>query len=368
MDGFHVVRPDDRDLAQWDRLAVDTSAPPFLRPGWIQAWSSAFGQQRNLHAALVRRDGRLVAVLPVLRRNGSLVGVSNAHTPAVAHVAADMAAARELFCGIVDCNFRKVDLRLVPARGPTSEALLHASTTLGRGFLSHSMREQPFVDVTSSWTEYETRRLTAKRRSNLRRLERRLAEFGTVQFQVHHGEQSLEPLLEEGFQLEAGGWKGRAGTAVLCRPSTRQFYFDLAAWAAQVGVLRLACLRIGDRLAAFSFSVEQHAVHYGLKTCYDESLARFAPGIVLTHRLIRYASEEPELSRLEMLGEANDYKAEFATGYSGQERIEVFGRGWLGDASRAMSSARHGTRQALRKYVPQPVRTKLRHATRRMRT
>jgi CelD/BcsL family acetyltransferase involved in cellulose biosynthesis len=303
----------------------------------------------------------------VLRRNGSLLSVSNAHTPAVAHVAANKAAGRELFRGIVEENFRKVDLRRVPARGCTREALLDASKSLGHGFLSHSSRAQPFVDVTGTWTEYETRQLTAKRRSSLRRLERRLAELGSVRFDVHHGEQSLEPLLEEGFQTEARGWKGRAGTAVLSRPSTRRFYFDLAAWAAQAGILRLACLRIDDRLAAFSFSVEQHAVHYGLKTCYDESLARFAPGIVLTYKIIRYASEEPGLSRLEMPGGGSDYKAEFATGYSEQEHIEVFRRGWLGNASRAISNAQHGTRETLKRYVPQPVRRRLYDATGRTR-
>lgn len=366
-DGFHLVRPDERDLTQWDRLAVETAAPPFLRPGWIQAWSLAFGRQRDLHAALVRRGGELVAVLPVLRSNGSIVGVSNAHTPGVAHVARDAVAVRELFCKILERNFRKVDLNLVPARGPTSEGLIQASEGLGRDYVLHSVGRQPYVDSTGSWTEYERHQLTAKRRSTLRRLERRLAELGTVTFDVHDGRESLDALLDEGFRTEAQGWKGQTGTAVLSRPSTRQFYFTLASWAAQAGILRLACLRVDDRLAAFSFSLEQDAVHYGLKTSYDESLARFAPGILLTHRLIRYAFDHPGLSRLEMLGAADHYKAEFATGCREQERIQVFGQGVLGDTSRVVSSAQHSARRTVKKYLPQTVATRLCRATRRLR-
>jgi hypothetical protein len=104
-----------------------------------------------------------------------------------------------------------------------------------------------------------------------------------------------------------------------------------------------------------------------LKTGYDESLARFAPGILLTHKLIRYAFDHPELSRVEMLGAADQYKAEFATGCREQRRIQVFGTGVLADTSRVVSRAGHSARETMKKHVPQPVVTRVRAATRRLR-
>src|SRR5207247_10269646 len=65
--------------------------------------------------------------------------------------------------------------------------------------------------------------------------------------EVVDGSERLDELLEEGFRVEASGWKSRAGTAIASRPDTRRFYTDVARWASDRGWLRLAFLRLGGR-------------------------------------------------------------------------------------------------------------------------
>jgi glucose/arabinose dehydrogenase len=42
-------------------------------------------------------------------------------------------------------------------------------------------------------------------------------------------------LLAEGFRVEASGWKGAAGSAIIAHRNTHQFYREVASWGAEQG-------------------------------------------------------------------------------------------------------------------------------------
>jgi CelD/BcsL family acetyltransferase involved in cellulose biosynthesis len=73
-----VVREVNALAAEWDDLALRTDAPPFVRPGWIDTWWSAFGHGQ-LHILTLRREGDLVTILPLARHRGLLHSCSNVH-------------------------------------------------------------------------------------------------------------------------------------------------------------------------------------------------------------------------------------------------------------------------------------------------
>jgi CelD/BcsL family acetyltransferase involved in cellulose biosynthesis/LmbE family N-acetylglucosaminyl deacetylase len=356
---FAIETPGSDVHARWEQLAVETGAAPFLRPGWVNAWTSAFGQTAALRVATVRRNGALVAALPVLARRGALVGVANAETPAVGVVAADKEAARQLAHGLLGVGARRIDLTFLDADGTTACGLRELDVRRAQNALWQTVRYQPFVNVGGDLEEYERRRLSAKRRSGLRRLQRRLAEAGTVDFTVTDGGEQPRALAEEGFALEARGWKGRAGTAVQSRRPTREFYAAASRWAADAGILRLAFLRLDGAPLAFALCLEQHGVLYGLKLAYDEQHAPLAPGIVLIHRLLEHAFWQSTLRRMEMLGEAEGFKLEFADGTTEQLRARFFRPGYRGVADRRAAEAVEEARNSLRMWLPEPLRAQL---------
>jgi CelD/BcsL family acetyltransferase involved in cellulose biosynthesis len=363
---FRIEHLGPEDEKRWDELALRTCAAPFLRPGWTQAWAQAFAGASDMQAATVRRGGDLVGVLPLVRRGGALLGAANAETPGVGAVLADTAAADALAQGLFRGCARRVDLTFLPDGDPLTAALRRAEQERERTLLWHSMRSQPFVDTRGMAAEYEERRLSTRRRRDLRRQERRLATLGDVELEIRNGDRDLEALVDEGFRMEADGWKGRAGTAVLVRPATREFYVAMARWAAEVGILRLAFLRVSGTPVAFSFALEQNGVHYGLKLVYDESFANLGPGLLLMHRLIRRAFDEPALTRFELLGEADSYKMEFADGATEQLRVRIFGEGLWGALGRAIADTQHSARQAARERLPEPTRARLTAAVARL--
>src|SRR5690242_17133203 len=72
---------DPRLAEEWDSLADRAGAPPWARPGWVEAWWSAFGSGGLEFLTTYSSDGRLAGVMPVARRRGRLEAVVNWHSP-----------------------------------------------------------------------------------------------------------------------------------------------------------------------------------------------------------------------------------------------------------------------------------------------
>ena len=124
------------------------------------------------------------------------------------------------------------------------------------------------------------------------------------------GSDRLDQLLEEGFAVEAAGWKGARASAMVSRPETAEFYRRVAAWAADRGWLRLAFLRLDGQAFAFDFAVEEGDVHYLLKTGFDPAFGRFAPGMILRYEMLARAFSNG-LRSYEFLGADEPWKLEW---------------------------------------------------------
>ncbi|MGY1604685.1 GNAT family N-acetyltransferase [Geodermatophilus sp. SYSU D00815] len=356
MEEFAVERLDAEAERAWDALALASGTSPFLRPGWVLASVSAFGDDDALRLASVRRDGALVAVLPLVRRRGGFSAVSNSETSETGLVARDDDAARALVAGLLRRRVPQVDLPGLPVSELTARVLRQVEPGSPRPFLWYPAGQNPYVDVSGDWAGYEAERLSSKRRQRLRNIERRLAKLGAVEFQVVAAPGAELPrLLEEGFGIELAGWKGRAGTAVLSAPTTRELYWRSGAWAAEAGILRLAFLRVGGRPAAFAMNLEQDGRRYGLKFAYSEEFAQHSPGTLMLQRMVRHGFEEPGLSRFFFLGAPDDYKLVFADGVEELVRVRMFGRGPAAIARRAYQRAR----STARAHVPERVLRRL---------
>jgi CelD/BcsL family acetyltransferase involved in cellulose biosynthesis len=128
------------------------------------------------------------------------------------------------------------------------------------------------------------------------------------------------PVFEECLRLEAAGWKGEAGTAILCSPGMAAFYREVLAQLARSGELRLSTLRLDGRLAAFDFGFLFGDRIFSMKTAYDESLKKVVPGLVLRLSIVEHCFEHG-LAANELLGGDLPWKRNFAT--STREHVTV---------------------------------------------
>jgi CelD/BcsL family acetyltransferase involved in cellulose biosynthesis len=156
---------------------------------------------------------------------------------------------------------------------------------------------------------------------------------GSLDFSIVTGGLGLGALLDEMFALEAAGWKGREGSAILSCPKETLFYRSLAFAAADAGALRMALLREEGRLIAYEYCIVGGASVFAMKVGYDENRRRLQPGHMAALMNIRALCEEPGLDYYDMLGNSMRlaaYKQRFATDYRTVSRIRLFARTPLG--------------------------------------
>jgi CelD/BcsL family acetyltransferase involved in cellulose biosynthesis len=326
---------------QWDDLADAAGASPFVRPGWINAWAGSFRRQRPRLLAL-SDSGRLLAALPLMLSRRRLRSPTNWHTGDFGSLSADDARAVSLFEALLASRATTVDLSHIDAAD--LQRFETAAKAAGRLQVSWVQQESPFVDTTAPWEAYTSVRDTRW----LRQLGKRRAQLerrGELVLDIQLGDTNLESLLEEGFRLEATGWKGGSGTAVLSNPETQRFYWEVARWAAQKGLLRLAFLRLDGRAIAFDFCLEDDRRHYFLKTGFDPALKPQAPGLILRHDMIRRAFDLG-LQSYELLGGAESYKLAWTNETRARYRALAFRRSPAGLAM--WLAYRHGRPAAKR--------------------
>jgi CelD/BcsL family acetyltransferase involved in cellulose biosynthesis len=304
--------------AEWEDLADRTSAPPFARPGWIAAWWRAFGRGRLEIRVERREDGRLAALLPVARERDACASPTNWHSPGFDLLAESAAAARRLSAALLGERARRVSLAFLP---PDQAELVRAEANAqGRRVIQRTLARSPYLAIGGGWEEYRER-LSKGFRDDLARSRRRLGERGAVTLEVSTG--AAPDALQQGFEVEASGWKGARGTAIRSHPSLLRFYTDVALWAAERGWLRLAFLRLDGRALAFDLCLEHAGVHYLLKTGYDPSFAELGPGKLLREEMLARAFRE-RLRSYELLGAAEAWKLRWTSTTRPRELVQAF--------------------------------------------
>jgi CelD/BcsL family acetyltransferase involved in cellulose biosynthesis len=297
----------DELTAEWDDLADRVGAEPWVRPGWIEAWWGAFGAG-SLRIISLRRRDRLVGVLPLMEDEGVVRSTSNWHTPGFG-LLAEPDELGGLARAVVERRPRRVRLAFVDPDEAGMAALRAAAGPTGYRTLERTIEQSPYIPIEGDWEGY-LESLGQKLRSELRRRRRRLEEEGQFTFEVVDGGERLPELLDEGFAVEAAGWKSERNSAIRSRPETLAFYRAVAQWASQGGLLKLAFLRLDGRAFAFDFGIEADGVHYLLKTGFDPSYGKFAPGMILRYEMVARAFSTG-LRRYEFLGDDEPWKLQW---------------------------------------------------------
>lgn len=288
----------------WERLADATGAPPHHRPGWLTAWTQAFAPAADVVVLTVRgRDGALHAAAPLIRRGGVIASPTNEHSPGYGAVCDSPDARDRLASALVRLG---ATLRIGPvAVDDPLRAEVHAAAARRRCIVMESpVLQSPYADIGE---EGPLALVSRSLRKEIGRGRRRLEDVGELRLDVARDTESARRALDDLLRIEALGWKGRDGTAIVSRPETRLFYEAITGWAASTGRLRLAVLRVAERPVAAELDLAEGDALYSLKMGFDPEFAKTGPGHVLVAMLLE-ALQPEGLRRYEMLGNADAYK------------------------------------------------------------
>ncbi|HMW18158.1 MAG TPA: GNAT family N-acetyltransferase [Accumulibacter sp.] len=125
-------------------------------------------------------------------------------------------------------------------------------------------------------------------------------------------------------ELEGTGWKARAGTAVASDNRQGAFYREVLRRFADSGQAMIYELYFGAHLASSRLTINNGQMLVCLKTAYDESISRFAPGRLLLYRVIEEEFKKPERRTIEFYTNATSDQKEWATFVCAMQNLQLF--------------------------------------------
>jgi CelD/BcsL family acetyltransferase involved in cellulose biosynthesis len=313
--------------SEWDS-ALPEETRPFDLHCWYLAWWRAFGDDAELAICTVRRNGELAGTFPLLGGESGIRALANAHTPSFRPLACDQDAMEALVAATMERGRREVELISLPEGDPSLESLSAGARQASMLPLVEAAYASPLVETDG---DFDAWRKQSKKRwgAPLERFRRKMGRDHEAQFEIVVPPTDLERELNEGFEVEASGWKGEAGTAITSNPQTEAFYREVARSFAERGELRFSRIRLDGRDAAFDLCVLHGSRLYLLKTGFDEDFRRLAPGLVMRLSIIEHCFEQGLRSH-ELLGTESEWKAKFATSKRPHVNLRAYRRNPIG--------------------------------------
>ena len=282
--------------AAWDRLAGEASEPsPFAERWCLQSALHLLDPERSARLVLVQggSDGPLIGVMPVApaARYGRLPlrHVTGWAHPNHFHGAPLVRAGFEsLFwsillgwCDAAPWAHTLVQVPRLTEDGPLHRALEGVARARGGEAEVVHREERALLESASSPEEYWDAAVRAKKRKELRRQANRLAEQGAVRFRRWQPGETIGGWIDAFLDLEARGWKGRAGSALASHGDTEAWFRAILTGAAEAGKLDMRALDLDDRPLAMLVNFLCPPGGFSFKTAFDEDFARFSPGVLL---------------------------------------------------------------------------------------
>jgi len=293
--------------------------------GWLEAWLEAFhagGRHCWLDVPGARGPALLVVDhVKVLRaRCLFLRSPTRFHCPrwglrlpaAPATAAAVDDVSRALRAAIREQRVHGIDLGLIAEGSPTHQVVQALAATGAWVVHVRPAETTALVDTSGDWEAYYASR-AKKLRQNMASRERKLRERGELWLGDLAGGDDWVLWLRRVLELEAAGWKGREGSAILQHPEQAKFYERVAGAARTDGRLRIVGVLLDGRMIAGRIDVLEDGAEYFLKTTYGEAFAQLAPGHFVRRQAIQACFADPRVHWADFLGPLAPEKAEWAT-------------------------------------------------------
>lgn len=282
--------------AAWDQLAAEASEPnPFAERWCLQSALHLLDPERHARLVMVRdgSDGPVIGIMPIAAapHYGRL---PLRHVTGWAHpnhflgLPLVRAGFERLFWSILlswcDAAPWARTLLHVPRLtedGPLHRALVDVARVRGGEAEIVHREERALLASDLSPAEYWDTAVRAKKRKEHRRQANRLAEQGAMRFRRWGAGEAIEPWIDSFLDLEARGWKGRAGSALASHGDTEAWFRAIIAGAAEAGRLDMRALDLDERPLAMLINFRAPPGGFSFKTAFDEEYARFSPGVLL---------------------------------------------------------------------------------------
>lgn len=316
---------------------------PFNRYEWYRCWWDSFQPQARFSVLAVRRlaagGGRLVAVLPLMRRSAGWRGLrryriwSNTHSFRTAlladpaHPEALVALSRHL---VRTMRIRRLELPYLVVGTRAHDTLKQSLLGERCSILEQQGMRSPVLRMSGD-LKAMLGTLSRRRRESLRRKLRKLEGREGYRYEITGGRVAdLGRRLQDCWHVSSRTWKHARGSSIASDPRRIKFYECLS--DAPLDWLVLAISYVGKTPIAFEYNLRMDGTLYNLKLGYDEHWREHSPGIVLRLRMLEWAYEQG-IEVFDYMGNSADYKEMLSTSTVDHENLEVFSPAFMDRAA-----------------------------------
>lgn len=282
--------------AAWDGLAGDASEPnPFAERWCLQSALHLLDPDRRARLVVVQGDrgGPVIGIMPLapadrygrwpMRHVTGWAHSNHFHGAPLVRAGCEALFWSILlgWCDAAPWAHGFVHLPRLTEGGPLHRALAEVARVRGGEAVVVHREARALLDSDLSPDAYWDAAVRAKKRKELRRQASRLAELGRVDMRHWQAGEPVDPWIDAFLALEAGGWKGRAGSALASRSDTEAWFRAILSGAAEARRLDLRALDLDGRPLAMLVNFLSPPGGFSFKTAFDENYARFSPGVLL---------------------------------------------------------------------------------------
>jgi CelD/BcsL family acetyltransferase involved in cellulose biosynthesis len=192
-----------------------------------------------------------------------------------------------------------------PGDGPTFWALTETLRSRRRPFFTRDAYTRATYTRAATVKAGMPASISTARRKRARRLERKLANGGRVEYEPLGPTMNIDAWLARFLQLERSGWKGESGTALDCTPATRDFFLHAARNAHTHDRLHGFALLLDGVPIAMTCDFRHRGVNFGYKSAYDERHGAFSPGTLLELENLRRITRDPSFVRFDSCSDSD---------------------------------------------------------------
>ena len=304
---------------EWRALAAHALEPNvFYEPAFALPAAAVFG--RDAGAVLVWSSDsprRLLGLFPARiepRRYGMklpvLVGWTHPYAP-LGTPLLDREAAEPVIAAWLGFLAEAKDfpglllLPLLPEYGPFATAFAGVLKRLQRDEAVFDRHRRAQLVPREFRAYYVERAMGSRKRKELRRLGHRLAELGAMLFTTARDPAAVAAALDDFLDLEAAGWKGKAGTAALQHDAIRGFIRAALVELAATGQVAIDRMLVDGRAIAATVTLRSGEAAWFWKIAYDEAFARYSPGVMLTVAVTEALVDDTGIARTDSCATAD---------------------------------------------------------------
>jgi CelD/BcsL family acetyltransferase involved in cellulose biosynthesis len=183
--------------------------------------------------------------------------------------------------GIVP-GWRQLEIAHIPETSPT--VAIAGKGLRGYRFLNEYHGRFSFINIDGSYEDF-FKHLSSNFRKQLRKTDKKLLALPDVSTSfLTNG--PFDSALDSFLKLEASGWKGKAGSAILSSAELTRFYHRLVHRLAEPGWVEFHFLHSGDAAIASQLAIRMGSSLIVFKIAYNEEYAACSPGNQLFRRCV----------------------------------------------------------------------------------